>query len=490
MTSLARRHLTELRRTLNAPDINAQARHPAIPAEISRLTAVLARYHDRIATGFGVPHPDEQGVRDAARRSAALLREAQLALGAPAATEMPATELAGTLRSVSVALGCGLDLLASHFPTTPDQPASDNATVINATDTARSLMDDLAEYTATCAHLAQQTATSTAETTGPLLRAAVISRVFGQHNIELASGVPFRTTPERIPPQPGEGFIELLNGIHASVQRLKDPQTPACVATWRYLATAAAVTSDINHKLILSLARRLQELHEDDPQTKFKETAMAVNRTRLKWRFVVKHWNRLPGYFGPPESAISIDASDLIVRLGRLVYSDPDWRPSPRSSYLIRPLDELAPTSAQAAEIAVASLKALDACNTIAHHRRAASRDAAVIIAIEKDNLNHPRYPHSPKWHNRAINLHNRYEVAESEGRNAAALLRNAIQVIHTNQRTTGQDLIAHRQATAPLEDFPDSITKHLAAKPPHNRSSSRKPSGHAPGPNRSTHSR
>ncbi|MEV5830460.1 hypothetical protein AB0L25_33330 [Spirillospora sp. NPDC052242] len=490
MSALARQHLTELRRTLHAPETIAQARHPAVPAELSRLTTVLARYHDRLTTGFGVPHPDEHGVRGAARRSALLLREAQSALGAPAATEMPITELAGRLRSVSVALGCGLDLLASHFPTAPDQPSSDTAAVINATDTARLLMYDLAEYTATCAHLSQQAASPSAKAAGPLLRAAVISRVFGGHSRELASVIPFRTTPERTPPRSGEGFAELLNGIHASVQRLKNPQAPICVATWRYLATAAAVTSDITHKLTLSLARRLEELQEDNPRAMFIETAMAANRTRWKWRLVVKHWNRLPGYFGPPESPISTDASDLIVRLGRLIYSDPDWRPSPRSTYLIRPLDELARTPAQAAEVAVASLQALDACNSIAHHRRAASRDAAVIIAIEKENLNHPRYPDVPKWHNRAIRLFNRYEVAESEGRNAANLLRNAIQSIRTNQETATAHPMAERQTAAPLDAFPTSIAKHLATQPLQNRPSPQPQNGNISGPDRSGPSR
>lgn len=454
LSTLARQHLTELRRTLRTPETTEQARHPAVPGELSRLTAVLARYHDRIATGFGVPHPDEHGVRGAARRSASLLRQAQLSLGPPSTTEVTASELAGTLRAISIALGCGLDLLASHFPTTPGEQTSDIASAITATETARALMHDLAEYTATSAHLTQRAGSPAEEATGSLLRAAVISRVFGQHS-DGPTSVPFRTTPERVPPQPGEDIPELLSNISTSVQRLKNPLPPISVATWRYLAIAAAITTDINHKILVTLTRRLEELHERSSTSAFRDAAITTNRASRSWRIVVRTWNELPGHFGQPSETASIDASDLIIRLGRLIYSDSDWRPGPRSSYRIKPLDELASTLGQAADLATASLHALDACNTIARHRRAACDDAATIKAIER-NYRHPNRPYQSSG--RAARLFSRYEAAESTGCKATDALKKAIHSAATPTRATDQ------QAMLTIDSFPTPISAYLTS--------------------------
>ncbi|WP_143219923.1 hypothetical protein [Actinomadura sp. CNU-125] len=304
------------------------------------------------------------------------------------------------------------------------------------------------------AHLAQRGISTPRAAINPLRRAAALSRVPNNLKTDPIATIPFRTTPARLPPHPGESPSDLLTGINASVQRLKTPGSPVTVATWRYLATAAAITSDINHKLILSLARRLEELNENRSVPKFDEAVTTAAKASREWRSVVKYWNELPGYFGHPDSAAATDASDLIIRLGRLVYRDPDWRPSPRSSYRVKPLDVLAPTPYQVREISAAPLKVLDACNTIARDRRLASNDAAIVWAIEK-------YNQTPEqrlwWHGHAAPLFKRYKLAETKGTKAAVALGHAIESISSLKPSEDAPLVAREAAAG----FPTPI-EHL----------------------------
>ncbi|QFG22856.1 hypothetical protein [Actinomadura sp. WMMB 499] len=455
MTSLAYQHLTELRRNLHTPTTATLAQHAHAPAELSRLTSVLARYHDRIATGFGIPYTSDNGVRGAARRTATLLHQAVDTLGTPSDIDAPTSDLTEGLRAVSIALGCGLDLLASHVPSTQGRSHSASAEVIGATDTARSLLHHLSEYTATAAHLTQLTTAPAQQAAVPLLRAAVLARVIGQANDAPITAVPFHHTPERIPPRPGEGIDELLEGISATAQRLENFESPVSVPTWRYLATAAAITCDINHKLALSLTRRLKELQEHEPASAFEQATSAARRTSTKWRIVAKHWNKLPGHYGHPTEAPATDASDLIIRLGRLVYADPDWRPSPRATYRVKPLEEFAPTPAKAARTATAALLALNSCNAIASHHRSAGNDAAIIAAIQKSQQDPKYYPHQTI---RAAHFAERYKIAQSAGDKAINLLKLAVRTLSLDAGELKMRIISQVD-----KDFPASIQDALA---------------------------
>ncbi|TDC73848.1 hypothetical protein, partial [Actinomadura sp. 7K507] len=149
MTAIATEHLTDLQNQLHSKRLIRDLRSPNTPPELARLTHVLARYHDQIAAGFGFPHPHTTGVRDAADRASTLIKQAEQLLGPPADTQTPKSALAQKLRAASIALGCGLDLLSTHFPTAPDQTTSADASVIAAPDTARALLRQLSTHTAT-----------------------------------------------------------------------------------------------------------------------------------------------------------------------------------------------------------------------------------------------------------------------------------------------------------------------------------------------------
>ncbi|MFD0535292.1 hypothetical protein ACFQY7_17615 [Actinomadura luteofluorescens] len=61
MTALANEHLTDLRNQLHLARFERDIRSRTAVPELARLAHVLARYHNEIADGFGVPDPTGAG---------------------------------------------------------------------------------------------------------------------------------------------------------------------------------------------------------------------------------------------------------------------------------------------------------------------------------------------------------------------------------------------------------------------------------------------
>ncbi|HEU5023611.1 MAG TPA: hypothetical protein VFV01_01695 [Spirillospora sp.] len=455
MTALAGEHLNDLKNAIHAPDIGKQAAQPAVRAELSRLSHVLVRYHDQIATGFGVPHTRDHGVRDAAHRASALIDQAAQLLGPRPSTEIPESVLAEKIRCVSIALGCGLDLLASHAPTTLTRPTSPDAPIIAATDTARALLHQLSEHVATVAHLARHTGSSSRAASRPLLTAAVLSRVFGADERPPINPVPLHHIPERIPPAVGEDITQALAGISASIQRLNNPNTPGSITTWRYLARAAAITCDLNSKTILHLTRRMEELNEDQHISHLKQINRSIRKTSGRWKAITRRWDTYDS-FGHPATGLATDASDLIIRLGRLIHSDPAWTPGPRASYQVKPPEELAATTTTAARVATVALKAFEACNIIAANHRTAINDLAVIGVLQRQQERPTFSPRVPASIRQLLGL---YEFAEAQGIETVTALGRAIQGLASNTPDDADEArLVMRRAAPGSETSPGAL--------------------------------
>ncbi|WP_173094567.1 hypothetical protein [Actinomadura verrucosospora] len=455
MSALADHHLTDLKHAVHAPDIGNHAAQPAVRAELSQLAHVLVRYHDQIATGFGVPHARDHGVRDAARRASALINQAEQLLGPRPATETPETVLAEKIRCVSLALGCGLDLLASHAPTAMTRPISPDAPTIGATDTARTLLHRLSDHVATTAHLARHTGEPCHAASRPLLTAAVLSRVFGANQRPPINPVPLHRVPERIPPAVGENLTQALTGINASIQRLGNPDTPGSITTWRYLARAAAIICDLNSKTILHLTHRMEELSQHQHIPRLKQATRSTRKTSGRWKAITRRWDTYD-HFGHPSTGLATDASDLIIRLGRLIHTDPAWTPNPRASYQVKPPAELAATTADAAQIATTALKAFEACNIIAAHHRTAINDLAVVEVLQQQQ-EHPTFsPRVPASTRHFLGL---YEAAETQGAETVTTLGDAIQALEIdNPDHTDEARLIVRRATGRASPGPSAL--------------------------------
>lgn len=471
MTDLATHHLTHLQHRLHTTDLDHDLRQPAIPPELARLTHVLARYHHQIANGFGTSLPDTAGVRDGAHRIGILLQQAEHHLGPPADTQTPQSALAEKLRAASIALGCGLDLLSTHFPVTPGQATTANAGVIAAPDTARSLLHQLSTHTATLGHLAYGTNAPSNQAGPLLLKAAVLAHIYSQDQTPPPiNSIPFHHIPDRVSPQVGESADQASTGINASIHRLTNPASATSVTTWRYLARAAAIICDLNRKTIRQLIYRLNELNEPDHLSAMKQAASDLRYVGTAWRGIVRRWDEQIGGYGHPANGPATDAGDLIIRLGRLLHTDPAWTPSPRASSRLRPPHELARDLAHAAELATITLKTVEACNTLATHHHAAINDVVTLDALNWQKK-YPTRVHRARVPASARELSTRYDIAQTKGRRSIASLGQAIQHMTPDPTTLEKArLIIHRTATKSDEhqailaaaDFPEPITECL----------------------------
>ncbi|MDL4770730.1 hypothetical protein [Actinomadura xylanilytica] len=465
MASIAADHLNEVRRALQAPDAPAQARQADTSAELARLTGVLARYTDRISIGFGVPYTEGTGVRDAARRTSILVRQAQRALGTPAESEPPTAPLAEHLRAGSIALGCGLDLLTTATAT-PD------AAVMAATDTARSLLHMLSDHTATAAYVARHMDAPHSTAAAPLVQAALLSHTFGRRNDHApVSAISLQRVPERTPPAVGE---DLIHGIRTTLQRLSDPGVTASssVSTWRYLSRSAAITCDISVRIIKQLALRMRDLNEHDHADALDRAAITTRRTGAKWRTISRRWTAFTGQYGTPATGPVLDTSDLVVRLGRLVYQAPDWTPGPRASYRLTPPELLAPTITDITHISAAALKAIDTYATIADHHRTAVNDIAVLDVLRRSPPNQSSLRSSA----RVRELLTLYNALTVQSRHTITTLGEVAQTISAKNGTVEQEiaLLLHRNTTPAQQhpgslaatDFPAPMAESLATTP------------------------
>ncbi|MFG2245825.1 hypothetical protein [Spirillospora sp. NPDC048823] len=469
MNALATEHLTDLQHQLHTKRLTRDLRSRTTRPELARLAHVLGRYHDQIANGFGAPHPQTTGVRDAAARASTLIKQAEHLLGPPADTETPRSRLAQNLRAASIALGCGLDLLSTHFPTGPDQTTSANAVVIAAPDTARSLLRQLSTHTATIANLSSRTTPPADQASPLLLKAAVVARIHSENQAQPPiTAIRLHHTPARIPLVISEGETQALAGIDASIHRLTNPTSIASVTTWRYLARAAAITCDLNVKTIQQLIYRMKEIDEPGHRSALQKAATATKQTGKKWKEIVHRWDEQTKHHGHPANGPATDASDLIIRLGRLIHSDPAWTPSPRASYRTKSPEELAPDLTQAARIATVTMKTIEACNTLAANHRAAINDAAVLGILRKQRK-HPT--HTPRVPASAHQLSKAYEAAEIRGRHTITTLGETIRALPSESQghLNEANLMIYRKAVndqdQPLlaaAEFPALIAKGM----------------------------
>ncbi|NDU77237.1 hypothetical protein GWI34_32130 [Actinomadura sp. DSM 109109] len=471
MTALANEHLTDLRNQLHLARLERDIRSRTAVPELARLAHVLARYHNEIADGFGVPDPTSADVRVGARRASNLIKQAEHLLGPHTDIETPRSALAQKLRATSIALGCGLDLLSTHFSATRDQATSATAGVIASADSARSLLQQLSIHTSTVGHLARRTPTPTNEAGVLLLKAALLSHIYSENQTSppITAVQPLHT-PGRIPPAVGEDVTQALAGIDASIQRLCNPQTGTSVTTWRYLARAAAIICDLDSKTVHQLIHRINELNEYDRLPALKQAATDVQRTGRTWRTIIRRWDEHIGHYGHPANGPATDASDLIIRLGRLIHADPAWTPSPHSSSRLKPPHELAPDLHHAATLAVTTLKTFEACNNLAAHHHAAIIDAAAIGAVNR----HKKYPtHLPRVPGSVRKLSTSYDAAKAKGSQAITILGQAIQDLTSPHPIPREVCLIIRRATNFHEqnqpklaavDFPAPLAKTLTS--------------------------
>ena len=311
-----------------------------------------------------------------------------------------ADPLEASLTRAATSLIAGRDLLHTHFVTGADgirSGHSDWSAVVTSVPVTRALLDEIASWSRPLAILAGQlTLASAADPAIPvpvreglarsrrwlLVAGAAIKAGQRDHpvtamDIALLHAIPANALPKRRAPGEAEPAAELCEGIAASARRLRliahrtagqaawPPKATA--ASWRWTAKAAGIICHISETALRPLADGAghttgQEIGgaELDPATE------AVAHTGARWRQVAAAWNLMTTETHGLNAPGITDTGDLVIRLGRLVYGDPQWTPSRPQHAQRRDPADLPPGPASAAMIVAAVHEAADALACVA----------------------------------------------------------------------------------------------------------------------------
>jgi hypothetical protein len=429
---------------LGPPDIERQVQHPATLAELARLARVLSRCASQVATGFGVPNAETTAVRNDARRTSQLLDKAVHQLEQEEHADDEGPHLARELKAAALSLGCGLDLLSSHLPDDGDRKrtpstasaVTGNAGVISSADTVRWLLHTTGQHASAAGSVALRAGTPSAKAAGmSLLQAAFVAQRTGRRNAAPVTALTLNRLPERMPPSTGEDLHQAVHGIGVSAERLRAADGPGAVTTWRYLAHSAALVYEVGTKLTSQLSRRLREFGDAQSAVALQESRVQLYALSRRWQTIARRWRGLGDTSAIPSTRLAVDASDLVLRLGRLTFDDPEWAPTYRATQRLLPNERLMPGPAEACLVGTALLQAIDACATVAGFHHDAVNDIAAIGVLRA-----PRQGSSRRLPAIARDLLGRYTDAHDEGLAAVVQLGAVLERSSSGASTSAQE--------------------------------------------------
>ena len=166
---------------------------------------------------------------------------------------------------------------------------------------------------------------------------------------ELLHAIPAAFPPQRQPLGPAaESVTELCNGIAVSASRLRaavhrgqdrvswSPDVTS--GGWQWMAQAAAVTTHLSELALCSLATRVGRLPSlPVTEAQLHGAADAMIGMRAAWQRVDLMWNTIITEQRLLPTLAMSEAGDLLLRMGWLVWDNPQWTParahrSPRRS--------------------------------------------------------------------------------------------------------------------------------------------------------------
>ncbi len=374
----------------------------------SRLALTLSRYLADIA-----PHDMAEVITSSEltslMRAAVQAREAlQLAAeglrigtgGNDALGRGPADPLAARLAASAAALAAGRDLLRTHAITGTGgqwELRSRWAAVIGSGPVTQALAAEVARWSKSLAYLtawlsaaAQMDAATPAPimhglaAATPLLLTASTTLTAAQHehpatapDAELLHAVPVNHVPQPRPPSDNETVTDLAAGITVSAARVQAlalgtveqaAWAPELTAeSWRWTATGAAIICDLSQLLLGSLAERAA-LFTGAPAVTAQLHAAADSAASscARWRAVRAAWQDITTDTRGLTAPAIPDTRDLIIRLGRLAFTEPRWTPVRARRAPPRDPADLAPGPAQAAVVTGAIHYAADTLASLA----------------------------------------------------------------------------------------------------------------------------
>lgn len=389
-----------------------------VPAaqDLYRLVVVLSRYCGDLApcdeieaSGRSDLHAWERAIIDA---GAALgIAGDCLRLGAEkAAREQPgpAPVQARHLAAAATELTAGRDLLHTHRATDPaglTTSRSEWAPVLTSLPVLRALANEIGRWSRQLAPFIallvssetrhgppgerDQDVSPTARfefinasqwlgAAGAAVRAALDVDPVRTSDTDLLYAVPAAMVPQRRRPGPvPESVAGLCDGITVSTSRLRSAMrdsgqrarwSPGVTSGgWQWMAQAAVVTCHLSELALRSLATRASAL-ADVPVSgsQLDEAADFMTGMRAAWQQVDRLWDGMITERRLLPTPAMTDASDLVLRLGRLVWDNPHWTPARAQRAPRRTPPAMAPGAADFRAVVAAAHQAIDALALVA----------------------------------------------------------------------------------------------------------------------------
>ena len=381
------------------------------------------------------------------------------------------------LADAAASLAAGRDLLHTHIVPDPDGLAcaqSDWAPVVTSLSVMRGLGNEiavwsarLAPFTAWLAGLAppyisrpmtdQPFASSPREelasasqwlrAASAALHPALDADAIRPEDAELLRAIPAAFPPRRQALGPAaESIAELCCGITVSASRLsaaayrdrdRGSWSPDLTSGgWQWMAQAAAVTSHLSELALRSLAVRAGQLAGlAVTEERLNDAADAMIGMREAWQRVNLMWNTVITERRLLPTPAMSEASDLLLRMGRLVWDNPQWTPARAHRGTRRAPADLAPQTGAFTAVVSAAHHAADALARVAIAEittvEAAARNGRLYVPTRSlpDGFDVPR-PFAPALIETVLEVQDAYHgAAEASGQAARELDEIAIAI-------------------------------------------------------------
>jgi hypothetical protein len=402
---------------------------------MGRMALTLSRYLGDIAP-YGTVEAIASGQLDAQMRAAVDARDAlQMAAACLAVSDEvtdlphggePHGRLPSSLAAAGSALAAGRDLLRTHCATGLDglwSPRSGWSALIISAPVSRALAQEAGRWSWQLGRLAARLSLAAGAdaripvpvrqgladaSTWLLTASAVIAEAqrgspATAADAKLLHAIPAAVAPRRQLPA-AQAAAGLAVGVAVSAARLRavarattrQTSSPPEMTSesWRWTATGAAVICHVTELTLTALAepgsgiggaRRATAAAGAAVAAQLGAAAEAAARACACWREAVTAWDEMTTETQGLTAPGVIDTGELVVQVGRLAFTDPQWTPGRARRCALRDPADLAPDAAQAAVIVGAVHDAADALAC------AAGADlAAVSTAIRASRIHVP----------------------------------------------------------------------------------------------------
>src|ERR1035441_3426828 len=309
--------------------------------EMHRLALTLSRYLRDVAppdvveavTSRDLPEWMRAAVdaREALQLAAASLRPKPGPVDVSVAD--PPGPVAAHPSAAAAFLSAGRDLLHTHFATEAEGAQVDHsewAPIVRSEASTRAVLEEVARW------LGKLTLLGDA-----LSIACAVSDISpAPENLNWADARPWLLSA---------GAATRLRAIAARTAGQAAWSPAATTDSWKWTATAAAIISHLSEHMLRSLAGRAGQW-QWPPGTgpQLHATVEASAEACTQWQEVVIAWGDLCTESRGLTAPGITDTSDLVLRVGRLAFTDPDWTPSQaRRTAPLRDPADLAPDAAR-----------------------------------------------------------------------------------------------------------------------------------------------